>query len=99
MASNPKVFCSHRRKDKPKVKEIARKLAEAGIDPWVDEWEIQPGDDFVSAINRGLETCRAGLIFFSQEVEGGKWVQAEISALTCQAVEDGKPLIRESAAP
>ena len=56
MARNLKVFCSHRRKDKPTVKDVARKLAEAGIDPWVDEWEIKPGEDFVAAINRGLES-------------------------------------------
>jgi tetratricopeptide (TPR) repeat protein len=93
MARNPKVFCSHRWKDKPRVKEVALQLAAAGIDPWVDEWEIRPGDDFVALINRGLESCDAGLIFFSNEVEGGKWVQAEIGALTVQAVEDGKPLI------
>jgi tetratricopeptide (TPR) repeat protein len=93
MAGNPRVFCSHRWKDKAQVKEIAGQLAAAGIDPWVDEWEIKPGDDFVAAVNLGLESCDAGLIFFSREVQDGKWVQAEISALTCQAVEDGKPLI------
>ena len=93
MPQNPKVFCSHRWKDKAIVKEVARQLAAAGIDPWVDEWEIQTGEDFVASINRGLESCDVGLIFFSNEVEGGKWVQAEISALTCQAVEDGRRVI------
>src|SRR5690349_5792822 len=93
MNRNRKVFCSHRQKDKPVVKEVAAKLAAAGIDPWVDEWEILPGDDFVGAINKGLKTCDAGLIFFSNEVADGKWVQAEISALTVQAIEDGKPVI------
>src|SRR5580692_1085123 len=93
MARNLKVFCSHRSKDKPTVKEVAAKLAAAGIEPWRDEWEILPGSDFVAAINRGLETCDAGLVFFSNEVEAGKWVQAEISALTVQAIDDGKPLI------
>ena len=49
MDRNPKVFCSHRSVDKPRVKEIAAKLAAAGIDPWVDQWEIAPGEDKVSS--------------------------------------------------
>ncbi len=89
----PKVFCSHRSVDKPRVREIARQLREAGIDAWLDQWEINPGDDFVAAINSGLATCDIGLIFFSNEVEAGKWVQAEISALTVDAIENGKPVI------
>ena len=93
MTQNPRVFCSHRQIDKPKVMEVARKLADAGIEAWVDTWEIKPGEDFVAAINSGLSTCDAGLIFFSSDVEGGKWVQSEISALTVQAIEDGKQLI------
>ena len=89
----PKVFCSHRYVDKPRVREIARKLREAGIDAWLDQWEIKPGDDFVAAINSGLASYDVGLIFFSNEVEAGKWVQAEISAIILRAVEEGKPVI------
>ena len=91
--NNPKVFCSHRLIDKPRVREVARKLREAGIDAWLDEWEINPGDDIVAAMNRGLASYDVGLIFFSNEVQNGKWMQAEISTLTLQAIEDGKSVI------
>jgi TIR domain len=74
---NPKVFCSHRSVDKPRVREIARKLRGADIDAWFDEWEIKPGDDVVAAINDGLASYDVGLIFFSNEIEEGKWIQAE----------------------
>src|SRR5271166_3912672 len=47
----PKVFCSHRSVDKTRVRDIARKLREAGIDAWFDEWEIKPGEDIVAAMN------------------------------------------------
>ena len=89
----PKVFCSHRSVDKPRVREVARKLREAGIDAWFDEWEINPGDDIVAAMNRGLASYDVGLIFFSNEVHNGKWMQAEISIITLQAIEDGKSVI------
>lgn len=93
MREIPKVFCSHRGVDKPRVLEVARKLAEAGIDPWVDAWEILPGDDFIAKINPGLEECDVGLVFFSKATEAGKWQMAEISALTRQAIQEGKRLI------
>ena len=90
---NPKAFCSHRSVDKPRVMEVFRKLREAGIDAWVDEWEILAGQDFVAQINRGLDECDVGLVFLSQASMAGKWQQAEIAALTTMAVEEGKPLI------
>ncbi len=89
----PKVFCSHRWADKPRVREVARKLRETGIDAWLDEWEIKPGEDFVAKINDGLASYDVGLIFFSNEVQDGKWVQAEISSITYQAIQEGKPVI------
>ena len=54
--ANPKAFCSHRSVNKPLVMEVFRKLREAaGIDAWVDEWEILAGQDFVAQINQGLD--------------------------------------------
>jgi tetratricopeptide (TPR) repeat protein len=88
-----RVFCSHRQSDKPRIKEFAAQLLAAGIDAWVDEWEILPGDDFVSKINDGLARCDAGLIFFSSATKDGKWVGAEISALIVQMIEGGKRVI------
>jgi hypothetical protein len=52
VAGNLKVFCSHNSVDKPRVKEVAEKLAEAGINPWVDGWEILPGDSIVAKSTR-----------------------------------------------
>jgi len=35
-----KVFCSHRRADKPIVEAFARRMRQDGIDAWLDKWEI-----------------------------------------------------------
>ncbi|MEM8814349.1 MAG: tetratricopeptide repeat protein [Pseudomonadota bacterium] len=92
-ADRIRVFCSHNSIDKPRVKAVAEELAAAGIDPWVDQWEIAPGDDIVAKINEGLSTCGVGLIFFSRETLEKDWVRGEVSSLTYQAIEDGKPVI------
>ena len=49
--------------------EVFQKLREAGIDAWVDEWEILAGQDFVAQINRGLDECDVGLVFLSPSGE------------------------------
>ena len=38
------VFLCHNSEDKPVVREIAQKLAEKGIKPWLDEADIRGGD-------------------------------------------------------
>ena len=85
MPDHPRVFCSYRSVDKARVRAIAEQLAAAGIDPWWDGWEINPGDNFVARINEGLRTCAAGLIFLSRDTLASNWVQHEISTLICQA--------------
>jgi tetratricopeptide (TPR) repeat protein len=99
---HPKVFCSHRGVDKPKVQEIAVKLRAAGIDAWVDAWEIGSGDDIVARINEGLETYDVGLLFLSKASLTSGWVNAEISTLIYGMIEEGKrviPVMIEADAP
>jgi hypothetical protein len=43
--NNPKIFVSHAKEDKDRfVLEFAEKLRNKGIDAWVDNWEMLPGD-------------------------------------------------------
>jgi TIR domain len=39
------VFLSHSSRDKPRVRRLAESLRGAGLQVWLDEWVIQPGDD------------------------------------------------------
>ena len=54
------VFLSHSRDDKAAVEELARRLAREGIQPWLDKWNLIPGDPWQPAIEKALaesETC------------------------------------------
>ncbi len=93
MSQPRRVFLSYRSVDKARVLALATQLNAAGIDAWFDGWEILPGDDFVTKINQGLDSCDVGLIFFSNASLDGKWHQAEINALTVLTVENNRPLI------
>ncbi|WP_157270718.1 TIR domain-containing protein [Azohydromonas aeria] len=88
-----RVFISHSSKDKPAVLALAAALRERGFDPWVDKYEIAPGESIVSRINEGLEQADAGLIVFSAHALESRWVQAEWDALIFARIERGQVLI------
>ena len=49
--SAPKVFVSHASEDKDRfVVEFARRLRENGVNAWLDQWEMKPGDSLVDKI-------------------------------------------------
>ena len=78
-----KVFCCHRSVDKPRVEAFARRLIADGIDAFFDKFEIGPGDNYVTIVNRGLDEADIGLIFLSSSVsDGGKVFAQESTVLT-----------------
>lgn len=93
MVPSPKVFCSHRSVDKPRVEAIARTLRERGIDAWLDTWEILPGDSIVGKINEGLESAEVVLLFLSKTALDSNWVTAEAHAATWARIEGLQRLI------
>jgi len=50
----PKVFISHSSKDKAFAEHLAADLKNAGLEVWLDKWEIEVGDSIVKKINAGL---------------------------------------------
>jgi hypothetical protein len=44
------VFLSHNSTDKPAVEILARRLVEAGLTPWLDKWNLVPGEPWQEAI-------------------------------------------------
>ncbi|NJN71143.1 MAG: toll/interleukin-1 receptor domain-containing protein [Nitrospira sp.] len=88
-----RVFISHSSHDKPLVEALALALHERGIEPWLDRWEIGPGDDIVASINAGLDEAPAGIVVFSAHTKSSRWVEAEVSYLTYARIVEGKVLI------
>ena len=42
---NPRIFLCHASEDKPKVIELYQKLKEAGYHPWLDKYDLLPGQN------------------------------------------------------
>ena len=59
------VFLSHNSADKPAVEVLAQRLLVAGIRPWLDSWNLIPGDPWEEAIEQALDACAICAVFWS----------------------------------
>jgi len=57
------VFLSHNSADKPAVEVLAQRLLVAGIRPWLDSWNLIPGDPWEEAIEQALDACAICAVF------------------------------------
>ena len=51
------IFLSHNSADKPAVEELAKRLIEENIIPWLDKWNLIPGDPWQEGIEKALDSC------------------------------------------
>jgi hypothetical protein len=75
------VILSHNPQDKPRVRRLAEKLRDAGLDVWFDEWALEPGDDAARAAERGLAASRVLVLCLSPAALGADWVTLERSTV------------------
>ena len=71
------VFLSHNAKDKPAVRAIATRLKAVGIRPWLDEWDMVPGETVVDALEKAIRGIPCAALFFGP-ADVGRWHVMEI---------------------
>lgn len=58
------VFLSHNSKDKAGVEKIARQLLKVGIRPWLDKWNLAPGDPVTDALEKAIKEIHCAALCF-----------------------------------
>lgn len=93
--TNRKAFLSHASEDKDRfVTQFAKQLYAKGVEAWVDQWEIYPGDSLVDKIfEEGLKTADAIIIVLSKFSVNKPWVREELNASVVKHIEKGARLI------
>src|SRR5258708_2630453 len=86
------VFLCHNSKDKPEVKKIAEQLKQAGIVPWLDEWELPPGQPWQRLLEQQIGEIKSAAVFVGKEGVG-PWQQMELEAFLREFVARGCPVI------
>ncbi len=92
---NPKVFVSHAGEDKERfVLDFGTKLRAKGIDAWVAEWEMGPGDSLVKRIfDEGIGNAEAFVVVLSRHSVHKPWVCAELDVGVVRRIEGSTRLI------
>lgn len=92
---HPKAFISHASEDKQRfVLPFSERLRAAGIDAWLDRWEMLPGDSLVDKIfEEGLRNASAVVIVLSANSVNKPWVREELNSAFVKRVNSGSKLI------
>lgn len=84
----PNVYLAHASEDHETLaKPLAERLMAAGIEVWLDGWEIRPGDSLKRKMEEGLDACTHFLVLLTPCSLGKAWVETEIDAGFMRAVE------------
>lgn len=75
--STPKIFISYAHENSDAAKRIASKLREVKLEVWYDAVSLQPGQNWVAEIERGLEEAGYLLALLSSASINSQWVQHE----------------------
>jgi len=65
-----RIFLCHASEDKPQVREVYQRLKALGFEPWLDEEEILPGQDWDYEIETALAESDFVLVFLSERSVG-----------------------------
>ncbi|MFQ4138363.1 GUN4 domain-containing protein [Nodosilinea sp. PGN35] len=86
------VFLCHNSEDKPAVIQIAQQLRQNNLTPWLDVWEIRPGEVWQLVLERQIESIGAAAVFIGKQGIG-PWQQQEIYCFLQEFVSRQLPVI------
>jgi TIR domain len=91
----PNAFVSHASEDKADFAEpLAHELAERGVEPWLDRWEIKPGDSLIRKIfDEGLAGADAVIVVVSSSSAAKPWVREELDSAMVHRINGSARLI------
>jgi GTPase SAR1 family protein len=76
------VFLCHNWKDKPSVRDLARRLRARGLRPWLDERQLRPGEMWQPALEEVIAKIPAAAVIIGSEI--GPWQMQELAAFLRQ---------------
>ena len=88
--NTPHVFISHATEDKQRfVLSFAERLLSKGVNAWVDQWEMLPGDKLVDRVfDGGLKPSDVVIVVLSKASIQKPWVQKELNTAVVKNIED-----------
>lgn len=86
------VFLCHNSEDKDIIRTIGTQLKNAGLRPWLDEWELRPGLPWQPLLEKQIEQIHSAAVFVGPSGIG-PWQRQELDAYLLEFVRRGSPVI------
>jgi hypothetical protein len=86
------VFLCYHTSDRSAVKQIGEQLKQQGILPWLDEWELRPGQPWQRALEKQIAQIKAAAVFVGPS-GFGPWQEQETDALLREFITRSCPVI------
>jgi nucleotide-binding universal stress UspA family protein len=86
------VFISYNSKDRDEVLPVAKNLQKAGLQVWLDQWELRPGLPWQRALEQAIDSIAAAAVFVGSN-RIGPWQTLEMEMYLRQFVNRGCPVI------
>jgi len=87
-----KVYLSHAHEDKDIVEAIGSWLTKKGLEVWIDNWRLTPGDSLIDKIGEGIETSDRLVVFLSPASVISSWVKKEVATGLVMEIAEEKGL-------
>jgi hypothetical protein len=86
------VFLCYNGQDKTDVRRIGEQLKQHGILPWLNEWDLRPGQPWQRSLEEQIVRIRVAAVFIGQHGIVS-WQRMEMDALLREFAERGCPII------
>lgn len=74
----PALFISHSSKDKAAITKFARQLNRLGIDVWLDDWELEVGDNLNKRIREAIQKSQYLAVAVTPAFLKSEWCNKEL---------------------
>jgi WD40 repeat protein len=82
------VFLCYNSRDRQVVEQIASRLKEKKVRPWLDSWDLRPGDRWLDKLAEIIGSVKAAAVFVGPH-QTGQYQNLEIPAVIRQSIESG----------
>ena len=86
------VFLCHNSQDKPEVIKIAEQLKARGLKPWLDIWELPPGQSWQDLLQKQIKQIKSAAVFVGSS-GFGPWQTIEMRAFINEFIKRKCPVI------
>lgn len=82
----PKLFVSYCHKNQDIVQKVIKELRNSGLDFWIDEEQIDIGDNIIEKIDNGMSEADIPIIFISQATKESLYAKFELRTFLRNAI-------------